>query len=127
MNDELVWCCIAAKVCITDDSVDSVRLEINRRLRCQTAFDRPGALVGEHLTRASLQGVEGDGDDALRGNFDHVQSVGQVGIDEAYVQPKNLRSLLPQFVAQAIGQTPCCCFGESVGVHGSAVDPTGGG
>jgi hypothetical protein len=52
-------------------------LEINRRLRRQTVFHRPGALVGEHLTRASLQGVEGDGDDALRGDFDNVQSMGQ--------------------------------------------------
>lgn len=57
--------------------LDSIRrLEIARRLRRQTAFDHPAALVGQHLARARLQGVEGGVDDALRGDFGDVQSAG---------------------------------------------------
>jgi len=69
-------------------------LEIDRRLGRQTAFDRPGALVGEHLARAGFQGIEGGADHALRGDLGDVQSTGQIGIDKADVQPENLRSLL---------------------------------
>jgi hypothetical protein len=39
----------------------------------------------------------------LRGDLDDVQAAGQIGLDEADVQPEDLGSLLAQFVAQSIG------------------------
>jgi hypothetical protein len=84
-------------------------LEIDRWFGGQTPLHRPGAFVGEYLACAGLQSVKGSVDDALRGDLDDVQPASQISLDEADVQPEDLASLLAQFVAQSIGQTPGGC------------------